>query len=173
MSGMPLILCVEDDKTFADIVCRSLRREGFEVIHATNGEEGLRKATDETPDAIVLDIGLPKKDGFEVLAALKEDEATKQIPVVMLSRLSSKEDVRQCYDLGCEAYLIKTQHAPEDVADHLKKILKLAGGFTLAEALVVITVILAMLGLLWWQFSYPRPAPVPESGNVILEQGEA
>lgn len=170
LADMPTILCIEDDKIFADIVCKTLMREGFDVIHATNGEDGLRKAREGMPDAILLDIGLPKKDGFEVLEALKAETGTKTIPVVMLSRLSSKEDVDQCFALGCDEYLIKTQHTPEDVAAHLRRILKFAPGFTLIEGLIVGLVILAMAGLLWWQWSHPKPPPIPEPGNVILEQ---
>ncbi len=167
---MPTILCIEDDKVFADIVCKTLTRAGFDVIHATNGEDGLRKAREEMPDAILLDIGLPRKDGFEVLESLKAADQVKDIPVVMLSRLSSKEDVDQCFALGCAEYLIKTQHSPEDVVNHLRRILNLAPGFTLAEGLAVGLVILAMAGLLWWQWSHPKPAPMPEPGSVILEQ---
>ncbi|MCR4256584.1 MAG: response regulator [Candidatus Uhrbacteria bacterium] len=169
---MATILCIEDDKMFAEIVCKALMRDGFEVIHATNGEEGVRKATEDAPDAILLDIGLPKKDGFEVLEILKSSDETKSIPVVMLSRLSSKEDVNQCFELGCEEYLIKTQHSPEDVVEHVRKILKLAPGFTVPEALAVVAVILILAGLVWWQLGNPKPSMSPESGNVTLEEEE-
>lgn len=167
---MATVLCIEDDKVFADIVCKALMRDGFDVIHATNGEEGLRKAKDQAPDVILLDIGLPKKDGFEVLEALKATDETRDIPVLMLSRLSSKEDVDQCFELGCEEYLIKTQHSPEDVVGHIRRVLKLSPGFTLPEALIVLFVIFVLAGLAWWQFGHPKPSMPPEPGNVILEQ---
>lgn len=169
MLSMATVLCIEDDKMFAEIVCKALKRDGFEVIHATNGDEGVRKAMEDAPDAILLDIGLPKKDGFEVLEILKSSDETRSIPVVMLSRLSSKEDVNQCFELGCEEYLIKTQHSPEDVVEHVRKILKLTPGFTVPEALIVIAVILALAGLLWWQLGHPKPVPFPDQGSVILE----
>ncbi len=169
LADMATILCIEDDKVFADIVCKALMRDGFEVIHATNGEDGLRKAKEQAPDVILLDIGLPKKDGFEVLETLKASDETKAIPVVMLSRLSSREDVDQCFALGCEEYLIKTEHSPEDIVSHMRRVLKLAPGFTIPEALIVVFVILALAGLAWWQFSHPQPSTPTEPGNVILE----
>jgi DNA-binding response OmpR family regulator len=168
---MPRILCVEDDKMFADILCRAFQRDGFEVIQAVNGEEGLRKAAENIPDLIVLDIGLPKKDGFEVLETLKADSALAHIPVMMLSRLSTKEDVEQCFALGCVEYLIKTHHTPEEVVLHARRLLRLhmKPAFTLTEAIAVIGVILLAVGILAWQLSNPKPALAPEPGNVPLE----
>ncbi|MEK7473822.1 MAG: response regulator [Patescibacteria group bacterium] len=167
---MATILCIEDDKIFADIVCKALMRGGFEVIHTTDGEDGLRKAKEQAPDAILLDIGLPKKDGFEVLEILKASDETKSIPVVMLSRLSSREDVDQCFALGCEEYLIKTEHSPEDIVLHMRRVLKQMPGFTIPEALIVVFVILALAGLTWWQLGHPRLAPFSEQGSVILDK---
>ncbi|MCK9360969.1 response regulator [Patescibacteria group bacterium] len=166
---MPRILCVEDDKMFADILSRAFLRADFEVFHAWNGEEGLRKAAEELPDLIVLDIGLPKKDGFEVLETLKADSGLAHIPVMMLSRLSTKEDVEQCFALGCAEYLIKTQHSPEDVVQHARRLLRMKPAFTLTEALAVIGVILLAIGILVWQMSNPKPVSQPEPGNVPLE----
>lgn len=165
---MSRILCVEDDKMFADILCRAFQRDGFEVIQAGNGEEGLRKAAEAAPDLIVLDIGLPKKDGFEVLEALKADPTLAHIPVMMLSRLSTKEDVEQCFALGCVEYLIKTHHTPEEVVLHVRRLLHMKPAFTLTEAIAVIGVILLAVGILVWQMSNPKPAQAPEPGNVPL-----
>lgn len=163
------ILCVEDDKVFADILGRAFEQGGFEVVLATNGEEGLKKAGDESPDLIVLDIGLPKKDGFEVLETLKADPVLRSIPVMMLSRLSTKEDVEQCFSLGCAEYLIKTQHPPEEVVQHARRLLRMKPAFTLTEAFAVIGVVLIAAGILWWQLAHPKPATQPEPGNVPLE----
>ncbi|MEI7512246.1 MAG: response regulator [Candidatus Uhrbacteria bacterium] len=115
------VLHVEDDKMYADIIRRALESQGFIVQHASSGEDGLRRAA--SADVILLDIGLPQKDGFDVLEDLKDKSDTYQIPVIMLSRLSSKEDVDQCRGLGCAEYLIKTQHSPEDIANHVRRIL--------------------------------------------------
>ncbi len=115
------ILCVEDDKTFADILIRHLQQAGFEVTHAMNGEDGGKRARSEQPDAILLDIGLPQKDGFTLLEELKSDAETSKIPVFMLTRLSTREDLERCFRLGCTDYLIKTQQHPADVVRRLKK----------------------------------------------------
>ena len=115
------VLSVEDDLVFADILAKTLERAGFSVIKSANGEDGLKRAKSDKPDAILSDIGLPHKDGFELLEELKASPETSSIPVFMLSRLSSREDVDRCFSLGCADYLIKTQHHPEDVARRLHR----------------------------------------------------
>jgi len=111
----PTILSIEDDQTYAEILQKSFERVGFRVLRSSHGEEGIKRAVQDSPDVILLDIGLPKIDGFEVLDALKADDRTSGIPVFMLSKLSSREDVVRCFDLGCADYFIKTQHHPDDI----------------------------------------------------------
>lgn len=122
--NMPKIFWIEDDLKYGAILGRHLEAAGFEVRMANNGEDGLKRVQQETPDLILLDIGLPGKDGFEVLEALKADSATSRIPVIMLSRLSAREDVEKCLSLGCAEYLIKTQYGPEEVVRHIAKMLQ-------------------------------------------------
>lgn len=151
-----IVLHVEDDRMYADIIRKALEAQGFSVQHVSTGEEALRRAS--TADVILLDIGLPQKDGFDVLGELKAQAETSGIPVIMLSRLSSKEDVEQCRTLGCAEYLIKTQHSPEDIANHVRRILAGRPGFTKLEAIVVIAVLILLGGLVYWQLSHPKPA---------------
>ncbi len=166
---MKTVLHAEDDKLYADIIRKALEADGFFVVTVGSGEDALTAAQAKAPDLILLDIGLPRMDGFEVLEKLKADEKTRGVPVIMLSRLSSKEDVDPCFETGCAEYMIKTQHSPEDVAHHVRRILREAAGFTLSEALIVGAVILLAAGFLFWQLSHPRiPAPAPQ-GNVPLE----
>ncbi len=113
------VLSIEDDLVFADILGKTLESAGFAVIKVGNGDDGLKRAKSDHPDAILSDIGLPRKDGFELLEELKALPETSSIPVFMLSRLSSREDVQRCFALGCTDYLIKTQHHPEDVVRRL------------------------------------------------------
>jgi DNA-binding response OmpR family regulator len=134
----------------------------------SSGEEALRRASGA--DVILLDIGLPQKDGFDVLGELKADAETKHIPVIMLSRLSSKEDVEQCRALGCAEYLIKPHHTPEDIVNHVRRIVAARPGFTKLEALIVLAVIAVFGGLAYWQFVHPKAAQVPANlpGQVQL-----
>lgn len=162
---MKRVLSIEDDAVFAGILAKTLESAGFEVIRSNNGEEGLKRAVYDKPDAILLDIGLPRKDGFELLEELKGTTETAAIPVFMLSRLSSREDVDRCFSLGCTDYLIKTQHHPEDVARRIHRYFGKQDGFARWEVLVALGIVLIGASVLWWQVAYPKtPAPVPMPG---------
>jgi len=121
---MKKILFIEDEsalqKTFRDI----LEREGYEMISALDGESGLRLAKSQKPDLILLDLILPRKDGFEVLKELKEDEATKEIPVIVLTNLEDIESVEKAIELGATTYLVKAQYTLEEVIQKVKKALE-------------------------------------------------
>lgn len=121
---MPRLFWIEDDTTYASILGKRLEQAGFELLTANNGEDGLRRIAADLPDLVLLDIGLPGKDGFQVLEELKANPSTAKIPVVMLSRLSSREDVERCQQSGCAEYLIKTQHDPVELVRHLKRMLQ-------------------------------------------------
>ncbi|HVM90662.1 MAG TPA: response regulator [Verrucomicrobiae bacterium] len=156
-----VILHVEDDKLYSDIIRKALEAQGFSVQHVSSGEEALRRAA--SADLVLLDIGLPQKDGFDVLEELKAQPETRAVPVVMLSRLSAKEDVDECRSLGCAEYLIKTQHSPEDIANHVRRILAGRPAFSTLQAIGIVSVILVLAGLLYWQWTHPRPAPLAPS----------
>jgi DNA-binding response OmpR family regulator len=121
---MKTILFIEDEsalqKTFGEI----LKQEGFEMISALDGETGLNLAKTKKPDLILLDLILPKKDGFEVLKELKEDKNTKEIPVIVLTNLEGIEDVDRALQLGATTYLVKAQYTLEEVIEKVKKTLK-------------------------------------------------
>lgn len=133
---MANIFWIEDDAAYAAILKKVLHAAGHEVKHSSNGEDGLKRIMSEGADLILLDIGLPSKDGFEILEALKSEESTKKIPVIMLSRLSSREDLDRCFGLGCTEYLIKTQHNSEDIVRHINRRLGMAG-YSIPEVLAV------------------------------------
>jgi DNA-binding response OmpR family regulator len=120
---MKKILFIEDEaalqKTFRDV----LEKEGYQMISALDGESGLRLARSEKPDLILLDLILPRKDGFEVLKELKEDEATKGIPVIVLTNLEDIESVEKAIELGATTYLVKAQYTLEEVIQKVKKAL--------------------------------------------------
>ncbi len=118
------ILIVEDDSFFADLITKKLSSAGATVAHAPTGEEGLTMAESEKPNLILLDVLMPGIDGFEVLKRLKENEATKMIPVVILSNFGSDEQIKNGQKLGVTSYLIKATVTPEDIIQEVEAILK-------------------------------------------------
>jgi len=125
MADKKLILLVEDDEFLAELYATKLSLEGYTVSLATDGDKGVKLAKSEKPDLILLDIILPKKDGFEVLKEIKADASTKQIPVILLTNLSQRDEVKKGLDLGATDYLIKAHFMPSEV---VKKITQILGG---------------------------------------------
>ncbi len=121
------ILIVEDDTFLAGIYASKFEKEGFEVFLAVDGELAVKMGQKEKPDIVLLDILLPKLDGFEVLEKLKADNSTKQIPVILLINLGQKEDVDKGLKLGAADYLIKAHFMPSETVDKVKKVLGAAG----------------------------------------------
>lgn len=121
------ILIVEDDTFLAGIYANKFEKESFQVLLAVDGEAGLQSAKKDHPDIILLDILLPKLDGFEVLEQLKADSSLRKIPVVLLTNLGQKEDVDKGLQLGAADYLIKAHFMPSETVDKVKKILAAAG----------------------------------------------
>jgi len=119
------ILFIEDEEAFQKTFGEILSQEGFEVIPAVDGTIGLDLAKKEKPDLILLDLILPKKDGFEVLKDLKADAKTKDIPVIVLSVLESYEDIQKAIEFGATSYLIKANYTPQEVVSKVKSALGL------------------------------------------------
>lgn len=117
------ILIVDDDAFMADIYGTRLTGQGFKVINAYDGEEGLKKAKELMPDLILLDVLMPKLDGFETLKRLKEDPDMSKIPVLMLTSLGQREDIDRGLKEGASDYLLKTQTLPGDAVDKIRKVL--------------------------------------------------
>lgn len=101
------ILVVEDDPAIVEVVQAQLERAGFHVDSANDGQEGMEKTFDGLPDAIVLDLSMPKVDGFEMLRRLRGQRALRDIPVLVLSARSSRTDVLTALDLGARDYMVK------------------------------------------------------------------
>jgi len=120
---MAKILIVEDDLVLQKTLQEFLTDEKFEVACASDGEEGIRAAQVEKPDLVLLDIILPKKNGYEVIENLKKDQMTKKIPIVLLTNLGGVHDVEKALDLGATTYLIKSDYKLEEIVKKLKGIL--------------------------------------------------
>jgi DNA-binding response OmpR family regulator len=117
------ILLIEDEPALRDIFSTKLRMEGFDVIEAGDGVEGLASAIEKLPSLILLDVVLPIKDGFAVLRDLKDHPRTKQIPVVFLSNLGQDFEVRKGMSLGAKNFLTKANLTPASLIDEIRKIL--------------------------------------------------
>jgi len=117
------IFLVEDDAFLLSMYATKFEMEGFKVIMAEDGEKAVRLAQKEIPDIILLDIILPKMNGFEVLTQLKANSATARIPVILLTNLSQKDEIEKGLKLGAVDYLIKAHFMPSEVVDKIKKVL--------------------------------------------------
>lgn len=125
---MRRILLVEDNRFLRKAAEATLRRHGFDVLTAQDGEEALRLARAKAPDLVLLDMIMPKLQGFEVLRMLKQDPATRPIPVIVLSNLGQESDVKQALEAGAVAYLIKASLTLEELVKRVDEVLK--GGRT-------------------------------------------
>lgn len=123
-SAKQTILLVEDDAFLAGMYVTKLQLEGFSVELASDGEQGLKLIRERKPGLVLLDIVLPKLSGFDVLKALKEDAATRSIPVILLTNLGQRDDVSKGLSLGANDYLIKAHFMPSEVVEKVKKMLK-------------------------------------------------
>ncbi|MEX2145286.1 MAG: response regulator [Candidatus Spechtbacterales bacterium] len=120
------ILFVEDDSALQESLGQVLEGEGFEVIKAFDGEEGIKLALEQQPNLILLDLILPIINGFDVLKKLKASEETKSIPVIVLTNLESAEDIQKALYGGATTYLLKASYELEDVLAKVKKALEKA-----------------------------------------------
>lgn len=121
MSKKQSILLIEDDEFLAELYATKLTLEGFDVILAIDGEKGLKMIKTKKPDLILLDIILPKMDGFEVLKAMKADKSLKKTPIILLTNLSQKDEVKKGLALGANDYLIKAHFMPSEVVKKIKQ----------------------------------------------------
>lgn len=118
------ILIVEDDPTLLEMYSLKLKEEGFNFFAASDGEAGLEIAFKEKPSVILLDIMMPKMDGFAVLAKIKEDSSFANTPIIMLSNLGQKGDVDKGKKLGASDYIVKASMTPSQVVEKIKSFIK-------------------------------------------------
>ncbi|OGD38547.1 hypothetical protein A2907_00685 [Candidatus Azambacteria bacterium RIFCSPLOWO2_01_FULL_37_9] len=117
------ILLVEDDPFLRNLMLVKLQKEGFNVIEAFDGEDGLKKANEIKPSLILLDLILPGIDGFEVLKQIKNSSETASIPVIILSNLGSRVDVEKGLKIGAYDFMIKAHFTPEEIVEKIKNAL--------------------------------------------------
>lgn len=120
-SSKTKVLIVEDDRFLLKILTMKFAAEGFEVASASDGEAGLKQLVSDPPDLLVLDLILPKMNGFEVLTEMKTNTTTKDIPVIVLSNLGQEEDIRRANELGAQEFLVKSNLSIMEVVGKVKE----------------------------------------------------
>ena len=117
------VLVVEDDKFLRTLISKKLASEGYEVVEAIDGEEGLKKFQEEAPGLVLLDLILPGMNGFDVLTAVRQDPGLRNTPIIVLSNLGQKDDIEKAQALGAKDYLIKAHFTPQEIVEKINKII--------------------------------------------------
>lgn len=120
---MKNILLVEDDSFLIDIYTTKLKESGFSVDVASEGEEAVRKVKEQPYDLVLLDIVLPKMDGWDILRQIKAESKLSDLKVIIISNLSQKEEVEKGMNLGAQKYLIKAHYTPSEVVKEIMEVL--------------------------------------------------
>jgi len=115
------ILIVEDEEIMINLLQRKLAKEGFEILIARDGEEGLKAMREKPPDIVLLDIIMPKMGGFEVMEEMQKDKELKKIPVIVISNSGQPVELDRAQRLGAKDWLIKTEFDPQEVIDKVIK----------------------------------------------------
>lgn len=118
------ILIIEDDSYISDMYRIKLENSGYEVIITGDGIEGFKALEKQKPNVILLDIVMPKMDGFNVLKMIKNDSNYKDIPVILLTNLGQEENVKRGFELGAASYIIKAHFTPSEVVEKIKGVLE-------------------------------------------------
>lgn len=122
MSEKKKILVVEDERELAGLVSLHLRMAGFEALYATDGESALKTCRDVKPALIILDLMLPKVDGWEVCGRVRQDKNTKQIPIIVLTARTELEDKLRAFETGADDYVVKP-FSPRELVARVKRVL--------------------------------------------------
>ena len=117
------VLIIEDDRYISKMFQLKLSLDGMDVQVAENGHQGIEKVKEFSPDIILLDILMPEMDGYEVLEAIKGEDQTKDIPVLIMSNLGQEVHIQKAMDLGAIGYIVKSQYTPSNVSEKVKEVL--------------------------------------------------
>lgn len=117
------ILIIEDEQILGDILLNKLYEEGYNAFWELNGEDGMKKMREVKPELVLLDILMPKKDGYEVLEEMAGDAELKQIPVVVISNSGQPVEIERILKLGAKDYIVKAQFSPDEVLEKVRKYL--------------------------------------------------
>ncbi|MEK7537907.1 MAG: response regulator [Patescibacteria group bacterium] len=120
------VVIVEDEKMLADMYATKFAMEGFDAQKANDGASGFELVKTVKPDIVLLDIIMPKIDGFGVLKMIKDEATLKDVPIILLTNLGQEEDIKKGRQLGATDYFVKANHTPAEVVQKVKQVLKLA-----------------------------------------------
>ncbi len=118
------VVLVEDEKMLAEMYVTKFAMDGYDTHKANDGKTGFELIKQVKPDIILLDIIMPKLDGFAVLKMLKDDAELKNIPVILLTNLGQDEDIKKGKELGAVDYFVKANHTPAEVVNKVKQVLQ-------------------------------------------------
>lgn len=120
------ILLVEDEEMLQNMYTQKFKHQGYQVISAYNGIEGIKLAESEQPDLILLDIIMPKMDGFVALKKIRANSTTANIPVILLTNLGQEDSITKGKKLGADDYCIKANHTPQEIVEKVDELLKIS-----------------------------------------------
>ena len=118
------VLVVEDDQVMAGLLTDKLAKKEMDVSYAVDGESCFKEIGKSVPDIILLDLILPGTSGFDVLQKIKNDGRTKNIPVIILSNLGSRDEIKKGLDMGADAYLIKANILIDEIIAKIQEVLQ-------------------------------------------------
>ncbi|MBI4359441.1 MAG: response regulator [Candidatus Nealsonbacteria bacterium] len=117
---MKKIIIIEDEEIMLDLLQRKLVSAGYGVVVARDGEEGLQKIKESRPDLILLDVVMPKRDGFSVMAEIQKDESLSKIPIIIVSNSGQPVELSRARQLGARDWLVKTEFDPRKLVEKIK-----------------------------------------------------
>jgi DNA-binding response OmpR family regulator len=118
----PVVLAADDDEDILELIAFRLERSGYTVVRARDGEEALTVARETKPDLAVLDVMMPKLDGFELTRRLRADEATSKMPIILLTARAQDADVQTGFEAGADDY-IRKPFSPQELRARVQAIL--------------------------------------------------
>ena len=118
----PVVLAADDDEDILELIAFRLEHSGYTVLQARDGEEALDLARTSRPDLAVLDVMMPKLDGFEVTRRLREDDSTTRMPIILLTARTQEADVQRGFDAGADDY-IRKPFSPQELGARVQAIL--------------------------------------------------
>ena len=121
-NGQPLILVADDDPDILALVSFRLERAGYAVVQALNGEEAVQVALARLPDLAVLDVMMPRIDGYEATRRLREHEETSRMPIILLTARVQEEDIARGFDAGADDY-VKKPFSPQELGSRVQAVL--------------------------------------------------